>query len=235
MNVVLTEEEIVRAVDIQKRGYELLRWMEKALDDGFISPGAAERYASREEAAIAWLDEHFLNIPANARPLDRKNLAAFSNFFSTYLQSTFELDPNPGKRPYSPDAHCFCPMCSWMVNRPHLRPKKVSASDKKTAERLKHDFLKSLVAKSGAIVSDEDIDGLLANPDLREAIGLCAYVSDVLSRTKGVARGAASLALWRSFAWTREGSPRHGFQLQPENVTKAQERLLMLLSGVAVR
>jgi len=56
--------------------------MEKALQDGFISPGAAGRYGSSEEAAIAWRDEHFLNIPADARPPDRADLAPFSAFFS---------------------------------------------------------------------------------------------------------------------------------------------------------
>jgi len=231
MKVVLMEEEIVRAVDIQRRGYQLLQWLEKALKTGFISPEAAGRYGSSEEAAIAWLDEHFQNIPPDARPQDRADLTSFSAFFSTYLESTFELDPDPGQRLYSPEAHCFCPICSWMVQRPHLRPKKVSSSDKKTAERLKRDFLRNLAVKSSTVISEGTINSLLDDRNLREPIGLCTYVSDLLMRMKGLTKGAASLALWRSFAWTPEGSPRHGFKLRAKDVINAQEQLRKIISA----
>ncbi len=36
--------------------------------------------------------------------------------------------------------------------------------------------------------------------NLRESIGLCTYAEDVLQRLKNRAVGAASLALWRTFA-----------------------------------
>jgi hypothetical protein len=133
---MLVRNEVERAVRLQDCGYQPLRWLEKALSDGFITPEAAGAYTTSEDAAHAWLDKHYFNLPENARPA-RSDLRAFGNLFSTYLGSTFDLDANPWKRLYSPDAHCFCPICSWMVQKPHLRPKTVRAGDKKIAERMK--------------------------------------------------------------------------------------------------
>ena len=41
----------------------------------------------------------------------------------------------------------------------------------------------------------------------------------------------ASLALWRGFAWTSEGSPREGFQLDAEAILASEQRLIARLRG----
>jgi len=226
---MLIRNEVENAVRLQACGYELLKWMEKALTDGFITPEAAGTYATSEDAAYAWLDKHYLNLPENARP-ERYDLRAFGNFFSTYLDCTFDLDATPGKQLYSPHAHCFCPICSWMVQKPHLRPKKVGAGDKKAAERMKRTFLIQLAAARGISVTEEMLDEMLQDPNLREAVGLCTYAADLLQRLKGRAVGAASLALWRSFAWTSQGSPKKGFVLTADEIMIAQDFLAERLS-----
>ncbi len=203
--------------------------MEKAFRDGLITPEAAGTYTTTEDAAYSWLDKHYLNLPDSARP-ERSDLRAFSNFFSTYLDCTFDLDANPGKRLYSPDAHCFCPICSWMVQKPHLRPKKVSSSDKKVAEKMKRTLLLRLAKARGISVTDETLDDILQDPDLREPIGLYTYAVDLLQRLKGSAVGAASLALWRTFAWTPQGSPKKGFVLTTDEIMIAQDLLAERLS-----
>jgi hypothetical protein len=231
---MLIRDEIETAVRLQACGYQLLKWLEKALREGFIAPEAAGTYATSEEAAYAWLDTHYLNLPKNARP-ERSDLQAFSNLFSTYLDCTFDLDAIPGKRLYSPDGHCFCPFCTWMVQKPHLQPKKVGASDKKAAERMKRTFLRRLADARGISVTDEKLDDMLQDPDLREPIGLCTYAADLLQRLKGRATGAASLALWRSFAWTRQGSPKKNFVLSDDEIMIAQDVLVERLSRKRAR
>jgi hypothetical protein len=221
---MLFRDQVEHAVRLQACGYHLLRWLEKALVDGFISPEAAGTYATSEDAAHAWLDRHYLNLPDKARP-ERAHLRSFSNLFSTYLDSTFDLDAQPGERLYSPDAHCFCPICSWMVRKPHLRPKKVGAGDKKVAERMKRAFLLRLAASQGVSVSNETLDKMLQEPELREPVGLCTYAGDLLQRLEGRAAGAASLALWRTFAWTAQGSPKKGFVLTAVGIMAAQDVL----------
>ncbi len=95
MRYDFTGAEIERAVDLQRRGYQLLLWLEKAFADGFISPEAAGHYGSSESAAFGWLDKHYHNIPDRARPA-REDLRAFSAYFSTYLDNSFDLTRNPG-------------------------------------------------------------------------------------------------------------------------------------------
>ena len=226
---MLMRDEVETAVRLQACGYQLLKWLERALVDGFIAPEAAGTYATSEDAAYAWLDKHYLNLPNNARP-ERSDLRAFSNFFSTYLDCTFDLDAIPAKRLYSPDAHCFCPICSWMVQKPHLRPKKVGASDKKVAERMKRIFLRQLAEARGISVTDEMLDDILQDPNLRDPVGLCTYAADLLQRLNGRAVGAASLALWRTFAWTPQGSPKKGFVLTTDQIMMAQDILAGRLS-----
>ena len=220
---MLTRDEVENAVRLQACGYELLKWLEKALREGFITPDAAETYATSEDAAYSWLDKHYLNLPDSARP-ERSELRDFGNFFSTYLDCTFDLDANPEKRLYSPYAHCCCRICSWMVQKPHLRPKKVNARDKKVAERMKRTFLRLAKAR-GISVNDQTLDDMLQDRNLRESIGLCTYAADLLERLKGRAVGAASLALWRSFAWTPQGSPKRGFILTTDDIMIAQDVL----------
>jgi hypothetical protein len=226
---MLVRDEVENAVRLQACGYQLLKWLEKALTDGFIAPEAAGAYATSEDAAYSWLDKHYLNLPDRARP-ERSDLRAFSNFFSTYLDSTFDLDAIPGKRLYSPDAHCFCPFCTWMVQKPHLRPKRVTTSDKKVAEKMKRTFLRRLAEARGISVTDEVLDDMLQDPNLRSPIGLCAYSADLLQRLEGRAVGAASLALWRTFAWTLQGSPKKGFVLTTDEIMIAQDVLVERLS-----
>lgn len=226
---MLIRDEVEKAVRLQACAYQILKWLEKALGDGFISPEAAGSYATSEDAAYSWLDKHYLNLPNGARP-ERSDLRAFSNFFSTYLDCSFELDAKPAKYLYSPDAHCFCPICSWMVQKPHLRPKKVSGSDKKVAERMKRTFLLRLAEARGISVNNEMLDNMLQDPNLRESIGLCTYATDLLQRLKGIAFGAASLALWRTFAWTSQGSPKKGFVLTTDEIMIAQDVLAERLS-----
>ena len=226
---MLDRDKVENAVRLQACGYQLLKWLEKALRDGFITPEAAGTYATSEDAAYSWLDKHYLNLPDSARP-ERSDLRAFSNFFSTYLDCTFDLDDKPGKRLYSPHAHCFCPICSWMVQKPHLRPKKVSANARKVAERMKRTFLVRLAEARGISVSGEMLDDMLQDPNLREPVGLCTYAADLLQRLEGRAAGAASLVLWRTFAWTPQGSPKKGFILKTDEIMIAQDVLTERLS-----
>jgi hypothetical protein len=230
---VLSRDKVQRAVELQAAGYRLLKWLEKALDEGFIAPEAAHVYATMEDSALAWIERHYLNLPTAARPA-REDLLPFSKLFSTYLTNTFDLDANPGQRLYSPDAHCFCPCCSWMVRVPHLKPKKVGAADKKVAEGMKRGFVRKLASSTHLSVSDEAVDQLLRDPELREAVALATYADDLLQRLNGIAVGPATLVLWRNFAWTSQGSPKKDFALSTEAIMRAQHAALGRLQALAV-
>ena len=90
---------------------------------------------------------------------------------------------------------------------------------------MKRKFLLQLATSHGISVSDETLDEMLQDPELREPIGLCTYAADLLQRLEGRAVGAASLALWRTFAWTTKGSPKKDFVLTADEIVAAHDVL----------
>jgi hypothetical protein len=209
---------------MQRYSYQLLRWMAKAVEEGFIQFETAHNYSSLPEAAEAWILRHYENIPPRAR-VPRQDLADFCAFFSTYMQNSFDLVANPGKQLYSPDAHCFCSMCSWLVNAPNLKTKKVGPSDKRRARNMKAAAIRDIAAEHAVDLTDERVDAIVDDPLLREAVSLVTYGHDLLRRMKGIATGAAVLALWRGFAWTETGSPKKGFRLNADVILHAEKEL----------
>jgi hypothetical protein len=221
---MLNQNDIRYAVDMQHRSYLLLKWMTKAVEEGFIEFETAHDYSSLPEAAEAWILRHYLNIPPGAR-VAREDLGKFCEFFSTYLKNSFDLTPNPGKQLYSPDAHCFCPMCSWLVNAPNLKTKKLAPSDKRRARKMKVTMIRDIAAEHDVTLAEEDVDAIVDDPSLREVVSLVSYGYDLLRRMKGIATGPAVLALWRGFAWTETGSPKRGFRLKADAIIHGESQL----------
>jgi hypothetical protein len=212
------------AVDLQRRSYRLLRWMSEAIDRGFISYDAAHTYSTLTAAAEAWIAKHHLDLPGAARP-HRDDIPAFARLFSTYLESSFVLVRDPRKRLHSPDAHCFCPMCSWLVAIPHLQTKKLTRRDREGARKLQLAAVQSIAAELSRALPDGAAEELVADPSVREELALTAYGRDLLSRLQGFSAGPATLALWRRFAWTAQGSPRKGFELDAAEILRAEAKV----------
>lgn len=215
---------------MQHRSYLLLKWMAKAVSEGFITFETAHDYSTLSDAAEGWILGHYLNIPDEARP-SREDLPDFCEFFSTYLTNSFDFISNPGKQLYSPDAHCFCPMCSWLVDAPHLKTKKLNSIDKRRAEKMRINALLSLAVEHELELQEREIRGLLNDRQTFEAVSLVAYGYDLLQRERGIANGPAVLALWRGFAWNESGSPKHGFRLTAKMIVDAESRLLSLIQN----
>ena len=225
---MLNQPEIRRLVAMQHRSYLLLKWMAKAVSEGFVNFETAHDYSTLPEAAKGWILGHYLNIPDNARP-SREDLTTFCAFFSTYLTNSFDLVSNPGKQLYSPGAHCFCPMCSWLADAPNLKTKKVQSADKRRAKKMRVNALLNLAAAHRLSVNEKGIVELVDDPKTSEDTSLLAYGCDLLQRGKGIANGPAVLALWRGFAWNQSGSPKREFQLKAKLIGDAENRLLALL------
>jgi hypothetical protein len=215
------EAQLSRAIDLQKRSYELLKWVAAAIKRGFISFNAAHTYSSLPSAAEIWIERHYHNIPEEARP-ELDDLKDFSGLFSTYLENSFELISAPGERLYSPDSHCFCPWCSWMIEAPNLKTKSPTPKDKKRARKMMIDVVSRIAAENKARLSEQKAEAMADSSDLREQIALCAYGDDLFRRMKGSSIGPASLVLWRTFAWLPSGSPKKKFEFTPELILNAE-------------
>jgi hypothetical protein len=223
---MLVEEEIREVVEIQRRTYRLLLWMNTAMEKGFVSFSRAHSYSSDAEAAVDWIDEHFENLPADARPSDRSeaSLRRFANMFISYLTASFDLVEEPGRRLKS-DCGCFCPMCRYLIHNPHLRVRSVTRNDSGRAKKLKTEFINTIAEESQVALSDEKLDELLQDAEFKEALALATYGAQLPRRAAGNSEKGALLALWREFAWTKDGSPKRGFELDAERVIDAEKRV----------
>jgi|SRR5215471_18641018 len=208
-------DEIERAVDLQARSYELLRWVSSAIEKGFISFDAAHTYSSLPAAAEGWIDKHYVDIPSRARP-PRSSLGDFCGIFSTYLENSFDLVRDPGKRLLSPE-HCF-----RLVDAPNLKAKKPTIADRKRAHKMMLARLNWLAAEHGVTLPDGAAIAMIDDAELREALALCTYGSDLLRRMRGIAAGPATLVLWRAFAWDPKGAPKKKFRLKADAIIKAE-------------
>ena len=229
---MLNESELDRLVDMQRRSYLLLKWLAKAVSEGLVDFAAAHDSSTLPEAAEEWIEGHYFNILPEARPT-RENLTAFCKFFSTYLTNSFDLIGDPGKRLYSPDAHCFCPACSWFVDASNLQAKKVGPSDKRRAQEMRVCAVLRIAAENRFDVNKSVVDRLLDDREIADDASLVAYGYDLREREKGVANGPAVLALWRSFAWNGTGAPKRRFRLESKLILAAERRLLRALKRTA--
>ena len=228
----LDSNRIAHAVDMQQRSYKLLQWMAAAVKNGFISFGTAHDYSNLPDAAAGWIAGHYNNIPDNAR-VSLDDLPEFTAFFSTYLQNSFDLIASPGKQLYSPDAHCFCPMCSWLVDAPNLKPKKLTTADKRRANKMRANAVSQLAIDNSVAVSANSISELLDDTNIHSQLSLLAYGHDLLQRLNGIANGPAVLSLWRGFAWNENGSPKPKFQLKADMIMDAESQVLAVLKNAA--
>ncbi len=228
---MLNPDTITRAVDLQQRSYQLLRWMADAVTKGFIRFETAHNYAALPEAAEAWIKSHYRDIPKKARP-NEKDIPDFSRLFTTFLENSFDLRQDPGKHLYSPDAHCFCPMCSWLVDAPNLKTKKPVAADKRRALQMKANIVRAMADEFGATLADDAIDAIVNDKALRESLSMVTYAHDLLGRLDGRAVGPAALVLWRGFAWKPEGSPIKGFALSAEEILQREHELAEAIEGI---
>ena len=221
-------EQLEFAVDLQQRSYRLLKWLADVVRSGLIRFETAHAFASLPEATSSWLAEHLQNIPPDSRP-DRAHVGVFANFFSTYLESSFDLHADPGRQLYSPGAHCFCPLCGWLIDAPNLKAKKLRSADKKRAHRMRIDAIHQIAIEQNIATSETDVEELLTRESNLESASLVAYGVELFHRMKGISNGPAVLALWRGFAWNRSGSPKIPFRLTAALILDAEKRLLQLL------
>jgi hypothetical protein len=134
---MLDRVKLKGAIDPQRRSYTLLKWFADAIPRGFISFDTAHDYTDSAEAALAWVSQHFDNLPSASRSPSRnaETMNRFANVFASYLETSFDLDEKPGTRLQS-HCGCYCPFCAIAVSAPHLRAKRLGRSDKDREKQL---------------------------------------------------------------------------------------------------
>ena len=225
---MLDREEIHSAVNLQRKSYNLLRWLTTAVSKGMIRFDRAHDYLDEAEAAKEWIERHYLNLPLDCRP-ETEELEPFAKFFATYLTTSFDLVKQPGQRLYT-ECGCHCPMCSYLVGASHLQPKKVYRRDKARARKMKIFALQQLAFRCDTHLDQQQAEKFVDSPDSAMEVSLIAYGQQLVARTRGFSVGPAVLALWREIAWDKT-APKKNFQLEAEKILTAQDLLAKKLSG----
>ena len=223
---MLNRDEIIDAVEIQKRSYKLLRWLSDAIDREFITFTRAHEYTSAGDAAYAWLEEHFSNLHEDSRP-ERSRLREFANYFGSYVTSSFDLVENPGQRRNSL-CGCCCPMCSHLENMSHLQVKILTKRDKLKAREKCAERISNLAVEENLELSEEAAGAVFAKHPKSAAYS--AYGHSLLQRIRGSECRPWALALWRMIAWKPEGSPIKGFVLKAEDIIEAENELVTMIA-----
>jgi hypothetical protein len=229
---MLNREELFQAVDLHERSYNLLLWLSTAISKGIIKFDRAHDYMDESEAAAAWIQGHFLNLPPNCRPDKHEQLKPFAQFFATYLTTSFDLQKRPDKRLKS-ECGCLCPICAYLVTGSHLKTKKVSRRDKERARKLKITVVQRLSREHGAFFDREQAEKLIDSESNAANVAKLTYGQQLIERARGTSEGPAVLALWREFAWNKSGSPKKDFKLEAEDILRAEETLAKTIAEVA--
>ena len=221
---MLPADDLTLAIDIQSRSYALLRWIAEAVEKGFIPATRDHEYADDSDSAFDWIEEHYLDLPTHMRP-DRHHHQQFTNFFSTYVTSSFDIVENPGTQFRGSRRRCYCEFCSYLVDAPHLRAKQLLKRDKIRAEELMIDRVAVLANDEGIDVQRDDAIGIAQDDDTRRSAGYSAYGHWLIRRMNGDTDGKSVLALWRQIAWRPTGSPIRNFKLRYKDFVDAEESL----------
>lgn len=229
---MLNREELVQAVNLQRRSYNLLRWLSTAISKGVIRFDRAHDYMDESEAAEDWISEHYLNFPPNCRP-ELDEVSAFARFFATYLATSFDLVEQP-KEHVTSSCGCWCRFCAYLVSASHLQTKKLSRRDKERAKKLKIAALQQLSFEFNLALDQQQVEQLIESRRSAMDASLLAYGQQLLARTRGHSQGPAVLALWREVAWNQT-APRKGFELKAEDILRAEESLACAIAEVKAR
>ncbi len=200
-----------------------MRWLAEQVDKGTLPFDRIHSALSIEQTAQQWLEHNLSLLPAHCRP-SSEDLPAFANLFASYLVTSFDFVAEPNKRKVS-ECGCMCEWCTRLVSLSHLQPKKLLPADKKRAHLLEVRYVKDLARQLNASLADDVAESIAADDALREPLSLATYGQELERRLAGSFTGPEVLALWRRFAWTRQGSPKKEFSLEASAVFAAQEQV----------
>jgi hypothetical protein len=218
--------KLAEALEIQRASFALLKWVRVAIDQGLIKLDTAHIYMTEADAAAEWIGKHYANLPADCRPATREPepIRRFSNFFASYLLTSYELNEKP-RSTLTSACGCYCPFCTYVGSGPFLRPRKIGLAEKRKAAKLQQTHLEELCARLRIAPTSALLTRILRDATLAEQAALGAYGVQLLRRCEGLRVGPEALALWRAFAWNRAGSPKRKYRLTMEAIRGADTML----------
>jgi hypothetical protein len=227
------EATVARMLDLQQRGYRLLRWIAAQADSRLIEIDQVHQELSVEEAGRQWIERNVERIPRDLCPKP-EDLTAFANLFASYLVTSFDLLPTAPSHLAS-DCGCTCIFCAHLVAASHLQPKQITAADKARARRLVIRYIEELARETGLTLEPGTSEAIADDDAHREMLAIATYASQLAKRLAGDFTGPEVLVLWRRFAWTRSGSPKKDFSLTVAAVCQAEREVASAIAALSKR
>jgi len=218
---MLKLDKLQLAVELQKKSYALLKWIDTMLKQGVIQAEAGQRYVSEEEATVAWLMRHYASLPQETR-VDRddpEKMLAFARMFNSFLVCSFDFREKA------------VTVWSYVRGATHMQVRQPTKEDNKRARRLKRNALEQIAVENGLSLTKKQLDAIMkAEKEIQADLAKLAYGRELTLRMLGSNCGPAALALWREFTqacWQTQKKPRwrssRGYELTVDEVLHSEE------------
>lgn len=217
------EGKLIEAVRIQKLSYGLLLWIADQIDSGRFTFSKIHTNENPSDVMLDWLNTYYDYLPKHLLP-KREKLKSFSNYFSSYLTTSFEMVESPDKILRSNNG-CLCDLCLQLVNASHLKRKKPKKIDKEDAKIKRFQIIKELGLEEGLDLPDSIYKKINHSKEFLRDTAYLAYAKSLIERIDSSKGGIYILVLWRQFAWKPEGSPIKEFKLNVEYILNAELNL----------
>ena len=224
-------EELEQAIRRQKMAYDMLLWIVEQIDTGKVSFSVIHDKPSTADVMKEWMNTNYDYLPKYILP-KREELEGFSNYFASYLSTSFELLKEPEFRARG-SMECYCDLCLQMKSLSHLKRRKTDKFDREEAEQIRAIVVNGL-AKEMSV--ELDFSTCMDIAKSKESLGdsaYLAYANCLLDRIESSIGGVYILVLWRQIAWNPEGSPINGFVLKTDDILMAQKRLKSRIQTIA--
>ena len=192
------QARITAAIEMQRRSFALLKWVQDALRGGGLSFAVVHQTTDSAAAASEWMERNLANIPADARPA-REEVPAFARLFTSYLTTSYTLSAST-KRTVS-YCGCYCSWCTYLRSSPDLIARSPTNKDVRAAKELKRLYLGDLAVEADVVDPLQAVERVVESSALHESVALCTWTTELLRRMEFASQGEAVLSLWREFAW----------------------------------
>jgi len=116
---MFNREDVVKAVEIQKLGYAFLMYVTDKIDKNEFTFSRVHDDEGSAEVFFSWINDYYDYLPSSILP-NKDELQGFSNYFASYLTTSFILTEEPER--INNQNGCFCDICLQFVNLSHLKP-----------------------------------------------------------------------------------------------------------------
>ena len=220
--------EIERILRLQNFAYEFLLWLNQRAEheQQLLSDENLEKWRY-SESCENWVRQIHGMIPLAIRP-DEDDLPAFARLFSSFFQTSFHLVENAPRRGYD-----YYGDESGYVGSGHRRlmpgapgGKKTPKGKAKIGESVRYlqiIALEDLALENDLAPSRAQLETLLSNAALCDALTLWTYFHELHRRSQFASQGEAVRALWLAM------DKREREKLTAAKVLQARDELLTAL------